>query len=257
MENFNGSKLRATSVVVRMDRRVEARKKIIITAGAVGSLQLLQLSGVGSASMLIRYLITVVLNLPAVGQNLLEHFAFFQVSKPRNSKRGLSLGHPELSGVAVLKANLMCIDWVVNTALPIEILEKALPEDRELLDVMRLDEAGRIYIPIMILHNSLAPSVPVDGSFVGTSVILMLPTPRGSLELSSASLNLLTKLTGDFFSIATDRAILVYEARRLLQYLTWTTIQDFVETEVSSSSELETLTGESSDKEIKDQIRVI
>ncbi|KAF7942876.1 uncharacterized protein EAE97_006330 [Botrytis byssoidea] len=83
----------------------------------------------------------------------------------------------ELSGVAVLKTNLMCIDWFFNTALPIKTLEKALPEDRELLDVMRLGEACRIYIQIMILHNSLAPSVPVDGSFVGTSVMLILPTP--------------------------------------------------------------------------------
>lgn len=151
----------------------------------------------------------------------------------------------------------MCIGWVFNTALPTETLEKAFPEDRELLDVIRLDEAGRIYIQIMILHNPLAPSVPVDGSFVGTSVMLMLPTPRGSLELSEASLNLLPKLTGDYFSTTTDCVDLTYEARRLLQYLTWTTIQDFVETEVSSSSELETLTVEGNDKEIKDQIRVI
>ncbi|THV50735.1 hypothetical protein BGAL_0138g00140 [Botrytis galanthina] len=198
---------------------------------------------VRSASMLIRYLITVVLDIPAVDRNLFEHFACFQVSKLRNSKCVLSLGHPELSGVAVFKANVMCIDWFVNTALPTETLEKALPEDRELLDVIRLDEAGRIYIQIIILHNPLAPSVPVDGSFVGTSVMLMLPTPRGSLELSEAWLNLLPKLTGDYFSTTTDCADLTYEARRLLQYLTWTTIQDFVETEVSSSSELETLTG--------------
>lgn len=51
--------------------------------------------------MLIRYLITVVLDLPAVDRNLFGHFACFQVSKLRSSKRGLSFGHPELSGVAV------------------------------------------------------------------------------------------------------------------------------------------------------------
>ncbi|TGO59796.1 hypothetical protein BCON_0041g00620 [Botryotinia convoluta] len=142
-------------------RRVKARKDIIISAGAVGSPQLLQLSGVGPASSLTRHSIPVVLELPAIGQILLEHFAFFQVSKLRNSERRLSLGHLSPSDPAFFK--LMSVDWISNEALPTETLKKTLTEDGYLSDVERLDEAGRMHVETIILYNPLAPGVPVDG----------------------------------------------------------------------------------------------
>jgi choline dehydrogenase len=72
-----GSGLRATGVVFRHDGagvfRAGARREVILAAGAIGSPQLLQLSGVGDPGLLARHGIPVRHALPAVGENLHDH----------------------------------------------------------------------------------------------------------------------------------------------------------------------------------------
>jgi choline dehydrogenase len=53
--------------------QVRARKEVILACGAVGTPQLLMLSGIGDADYLRRFDIPVVANLPGVGQNLQDH----------------------------------------------------------------------------------------------------------------------------------------------------------------------------------------
>ena len=53
--------------------KVDALKEVILSAGAVGSPQLLMLSGVGPASHLKDHGITIVADMPGVGQNLNDH----------------------------------------------------------------------------------------------------------------------------------------------------------------------------------------
>lgn len=54
-------------------KQVRARRELILSAGALGSPQLLLLSGIGSASQLADFGIPVVCDLPQVGQNLQDH----------------------------------------------------------------------------------------------------------------------------------------------------------------------------------------
>lgn len=54
---------------------VTARREVILSAGAIGSPQILQLSGVGRKELLDKRQLTVVKDLPGVGQNLQDHFA--------------------------------------------------------------------------------------------------------------------------------------------------------------------------------------
>jgi len=74
---FDGK--RATGVAYRRGRaehRVEATREVVLCAGAFGSPQLLQLSGVGRADDLQRHGIGMVHELPGVGQNLIDHIDF-------------------------------------------------------------------------------------------------------------------------------------------------------------------------------------
>jgi choline dehydrogenase len=50
-----------------------ARREVILSAGSIGSPQILQLSGIGPASLLQRHGIPVVADLPGVGENLQDH----------------------------------------------------------------------------------------------------------------------------------------------------------------------------------------
>ncbi|MBT3797559.1 MAG: hypothetical protein HOG02_01455, partial [Porticoccaceae bacterium] len=50
-----------------------ARREVIVSAGAINSPQLLQLSGIGNKALLDRHGITAVVDLPGVGENLQDH----------------------------------------------------------------------------------------------------------------------------------------------------------------------------------------
>jgi choline dehydrogenase len=72
---FDGNK-RATGVVVRQNgspRTFTANREVILSAGAVDTPKLLQLSGVGDKALLAKHQIPLVHELPAVGQNLQDH----------------------------------------------------------------------------------------------------------------------------------------------------------------------------------------
>jgi choline dehydrogenase len=61
--------------------RADATRETILTAGAVGSPQLLQLSGIGPAALLREHGITPVVDVPGVGDNLQDHLQLRMVFK--------------------------------------------------------------------------------------------------------------------------------------------------------------------------------
>ncbi|MBK8322981.1 MAG: GMC family oxidoreductase N-terminal domain-containing protein [Betaproteobacteria bacterium] len=63
-----------------------ARKAVVLAAGAVGSPQLLQLSGIGPAALLSTHGIPVVHELPGVGENLHDHLQIRMVYKVHGVK---------------------------------------------------------------------------------------------------------------------------------------------------------------------------
>ena len=62
----------------------EARRETILALGAIGSPQILQLSGVGPKALLNRFEIKVVRDLPGVGENLHDHLQVRMQYKVRN-----------------------------------------------------------------------------------------------------------------------------------------------------------------------------
>ncbi len=84
IDTRDGSR-RATGVELRMDdgsgRTVSARRAVVLAAGAIGSPQLLQLSGVGPAALLRSHGIGVLHELPGVGENLHDHLQVRTVYK--------------------------------------------------------------------------------------------------------------------------------------------------------------------------------
>ena len=71
---FDGK--RATAVLARVrgkSQRIKAGREIILSAGSIGSPQLLMLSGIGDQNDLGKHGITATHHLPGVGQNLQDH----------------------------------------------------------------------------------------------------------------------------------------------------------------------------------------
>ncbi|HVA35591.1 MAG TPA: GMC family oxidoreductase, partial [Stellaceae bacterium] len=67
-------------------RHAEARGEVILASGAIGSPQLLQLSGIGPGALLRQYGITVAHDLAGVGENLQDHLQIRTVFKVSNTR---------------------------------------------------------------------------------------------------------------------------------------------------------------------------
>jgi choline dehydrogenase len=65
---------------------VTARQEVILSAGSIGSVQILQLSGIGPAGLLQQHGIGVVKDLPGVGENLQDHLQIRSVYKIQGAK---------------------------------------------------------------------------------------------------------------------------------------------------------------------------
>ena len=87
----------AVGVEFEVDKKIQhvfAKKEVILSAGSIGSPQILQLSGIGPAKVLAKAGVDLIHDLPGVGENLQDHLeVYFQIKckKPvtLNSKLGL------------------------------------------------------------------------------------------------------------------------------------------------------------------------
>lgn len=66
-------------------QEIQATREVIVAAGAFGTPQLLQLSGVGRSDDITRHGIRMVHELPGVGQNLQDHLDFIQAFKSKDT----------------------------------------------------------------------------------------------------------------------------------------------------------------------------
>jgi choline dehydrogenase-like flavoprotein len=80
IETRDGAR-RATAVDLASGVRIEAAREVILSAGAIGSPHILQLSGVGPGAVLHQHGIAVVHDLPGVGENLHDHLQVRMVYK--------------------------------------------------------------------------------------------------------------------------------------------------------------------------------
>ena len=77
---------RCTGVLLRGGAVLRARREVILSAGAVNTPQILQLSGIGPGALLREHGIEVVRDLPGVGENLQDHLQIRAVYKVTGAK---------------------------------------------------------------------------------------------------------------------------------------------------------------------------
>ena len=85
---------RAVGVKARVDgaiQELQARREVIVSAGAFGSPQLLQLSGIGPGALLQKRGIATVVDLPGVGENLQDHIDYVFTYRTRSDTETLGV----------------------------------------------------------------------------------------------------------------------------------------------------------------------
>ena len=190
---------RATGVVVESGDEtftVEG-EQIILSGGAIGSPHLLMLSGVGPIDQLTGLGITVVQEMPGVGQQLRDHPLVLMTWR---AKEGLHLGG------SASRRRL--------------ILRYTAPHSE-----LRND--------IKIMMRSVAPRRTNQGAMtsvgVGMSATLALPVSSGELRITSRELNVQPSLDYNFLSEPFDRQRLRHAVQLCLQLAEQGDLKDFTE----------------------------
>ncbi|KAI4263966.1 MAG: hypothetical protein L6R42_000909 [Xanthoria sp. 1 TBL-2021] len=255
MVDDSDGKLRASNVVLADGRQIKARKEIILSAGTIKTPQILMLSGIGPAALLASQGIPLVKDNAEVGNNYFDHFALFQVWKLRNPEKGLSTGGLGWDDPALFKG--LPFDWTVNEGTPSDLLMSAMQSDAangKMNDQSLMDPA-KSFVETMVFYSPVGAPVPVDGSYIATSTMLLAPTSRGSLQIVSSSPKDPPVIDPNFYDTEIDRTALIHGVRRILRALLKTASgKQYVEREEAPEG-MPSLSADSPDADIDARIR--
>jgi choline dehydrogenase len=194
-------KVRCTGVtLLRGPERVtvRARREVILSAGAIATPQLLQLSGIGPASLLRQHGIDVLHELPGVGANLQDHLQIRPVFKVR--------GVRTLNEVASSFWGRMGIglEYALRRTGPMSMAPSQL-------GAFARSDPGRTHANLQYHVQPLslrAYDEPIDTFPAFTASVCNLnPTSRGSVQIRSADIHAPPRIAPNYLATAEDRRV--------------------------------------------------
>jgi choline dehydrogenase len=208
-ENGSSGQPRCSGVVLQrggQQLKVLADREVILSAGAIGSCQLLQLSGIGPAALLQRHGIAVVRDAPGVGANLQDHLQIRAVFKVRGVKTLNTLAN-SLVGKAAIG-----LEYLLRRTGPMSMApsqlgaftrsdpEQPYPNLEYHVQPLSLDAFGEPLHPFPAFT---------------ASVCNLNPTSRGSVTIRSASAQDAPAIAPRYLSTDEDRLIAAASLRQV------------------------------------------
>lgn len=175
-----------------------AKRETLLTAGAIGSPQLLQLSGLGPAALLQQHGIAPVLDSPGVGGNLQDHLQLRMVFKVQGVKTlnmlaGNLLGKMQIGlQYALFQSGPMSMAPSQLGAFAKSDQQQATPNLQYHVQPLSLDKFGDA------LHAFPAFTA---------SVCNLRPTSRGRVDIASADSYAAPTIAPNYLSTPQDRAV--------------------------------------------------
>lgn len=176
---FDGK--RATGVKVGQPgsmRTIKARKEVLLTAGALQSPQLLQLSGIGPSDLLQQHGIPVVHASPGVGENLQDHLQIrliYEVSRPITTNDDLRT----LFGKARIG-----LQWLLRRSGPIAI---GINQGAMFCKVLAESATPDVQFHFATLSADMAGGNPHPFPGCTYSVCQLRPESRGHVRIRSTN----------------------------------------------------------------------
>jgi choline dehydrogenase len=204
--------VRCPGVIVQhqgQSKAVLARREVILSAGAVNSPQILQLSGIGPAALLKCHGITVVVDAP-VGENLQDHLQIRAVFKVKGTRTLNTLANT-LFGKAKIAA-----EYLFNRSGPMSMSPSQLGAFTR-SDPSRPHANLEYHVqPLSLeafgedLHNF--PAVTV-------SVCNLNPSSRGHVRIGSANFRDAPKISPNYLTTDDDRKVAADSLRQVRQIM--------------------------------------
>jgi choline dehydrogenase len=193
--------LRCTGATLRRGAgrvSVRAKRELILSAGAIGSPQILQLSGIGPAALLAEHGLDVALDAPGVGSNLQDHLQIRPVFKVR--------GVRTLNEVASTRVGRLgiALEYLLKRTGPMSMAPSQLGAFIR-SDPSRPHANLQYHVQPLSLR---AYDQPIDSFPAFTASVCNLnPTSRGSVRIRSADIAAAPRIAPNYLSTEEDRRV--------------------------------------------------
>ncbi|KFG67507.1 choline dehydrogenase [Microvirga sp. BSC39] len=199
-------------------RRILARKEVILSAGAIASPQLLQLSGIGNGAFLQEHGIDVVHHLPGVGENLQDHLQL----RPIYKVSGVRTLNEEYR--SLFKKGQMALEYALFRKGPLTMApsqlgaftrsspEYATPNLQFHIQPLSLDKFGEDPHPFPAFT---------------ASVCNLRPTSRGTVRIRSGEAGEAPSIRPNYLSTEEDQRVAVDALRLVRQVVAMPALQKY------------------------------
>lgn len=206
--NPNGGKVCKGVILHHSGRRVgfSARREVILSAGAVGSPQVLQLSGIGPAALLQKHGIDIAVDLPGVGENLQDHLQIRAVYKLKGA-RTLNTIANSMIGKAMIG-----LEYAMKRTGPMSMSPSQLGAFTR-SDPSQAHANLEYHVQPLSLDAFGEPLH--DFPALTASVCNLNPTSRGSVKIRSGRMEDAPMISPNYLATAEDRKVAVDSLRQV------------------------------------------
>ncbi len=233
---FEGSSANGIQYVQRgKQKQAHAGRCVILCGGAVNTPQLLQLSGIGSASLLKEFNLPVVRDMPQVGQNLQDHLGADMICRTNVPSLNQEL-RPHIARCRAIAK------YLFNRTGPLSLsVNQAggfirLKPDSDRPDT-QLYFSPLSYTRAPVGTRPLIKPDPFPGFMIGYNPCK--PTSKGQLQIQSADPFTQPRIQPNYLSTDHDRSLML-AGMRLMRNLTATdAMQNVIEEEIYPGTDLQ------------------
>lgn len=215
--------------------QVFANAEVILAGGAINSPQLLQLSGVGPAEVLSKHEIPVVLDVPEVGQNLMDHLGadnLYVCNVPSLNKELRPLLGKIRAGLHYLFARKGPLSLSLNQAGGfIRVMENATRPD------LQLYFSPVSYTRAPVGTRPLMNPDPFQGFLLGFNPCK--PTSKGSLQICSPDPLAAPEMHSNYLDTDYDKAVMLAGMRLMRKIAQTPALSAVIDTELYPGVEIE------------------
>ncbi|KAK7946935.1 GMC oxidoreductase-domain-containing protein [Apiospora aurea] len=195
-------------------------KRVVASAGAYRSPQLLLLSGIGPSETLAQHGIQQHVDLPDVGQHLADHMMLVNYWRLKDPSLGYALGstNPLFQEPQFGLGNPN--DWVTTTVVPRN--EGARHDPGAPSSSVQGGDAQFGDMENFLAYAappSADPLVNMDGTHISTSLASLHPTSRGSVTISSSDPHAPPVIDPNYLSTEADRYVWRESVQRLVSFM--------------------------------------
>jgi len=197
---------------------VTAAKEIVLSAGAVNSPQILQLSGIGPAGLLKAHGIDVVMDQPFVGENLQDHLQIRAVFKVKGTRTMNTLAN---SIVGKAKIGL---EYLLKRSGPMSMSPSQL-------GAFTRSDTGRTHANLEYHVQPLSLEAFGDDLHdfpaMTVSVCNLNPTSRGYVRITSSDFRDAPKIVPNYLDTEDDRKVAADSLRQVREIMTQSAMEPY------------------------------